>query len=544
MTGAFFYKPGPAGTGWELLAGPEVKTRLLSLTKTLLVSDSFPAGRTAIGHIARNGDYVVIVHKDRRFAGRLIGAHAYEAYGFDPFAVVAELPAADAALRAAVDWGNALTETAASVVAAEATGDDTVLWQAPTDMLAVALARALFLSGAPGQRRADYFSLSLQDLPYQRSVLTRLADHDGQQPPPALLAAARALPDAAVEALSVTLALPSATPSEQREQTEAWTSVRKSVSPSPSPVQSATPSAPPPRHDAGAAAAAAQEGTMPPQSDTPLPIAETDAHGRAPRFSAVPWWLSPTATAAVALLFIAWIGNETTLLRTEAAVARKEINELATNVEEAVGSAATSAKQEVDSAKDEALRKINELGTGVETAVGSAAMSAKQEVDSAKKEALRKINELGTGVETAVGSAAMSAWTAVDSAKQKALQEINELGTGVETAVGSAENSAKDELNSAKKEALRKINELGTGVETAVGSAAMSAWTAVDSAKQKALQEINELGTGVETAVGSAENSAKDELNSAKKEPESAKKELDKRQEGAGERQAEGASGD
>lgn len=149
----------------------------------MLVSDSFPAGRTAIGHIARNGDYVVIVHKDRRFAGRLIGAHAYEAYGFDPFAVVAELPAADAALRAAVEWGNALTEAAASVVAAEATGDDTVLWQAPTDMFSGALARALFLSGAPGQRRADYFSLSLQDLPYQRSVLTRLADHDGQRRP-------------------------------------------------------------------------------------------------------------------------------------------------------------------------------------------------------------------------------------------------------------------------------------------------------------------------------------------------------------------------
>ena len=374
MTGAFFYKPGPAGTGWELLAGPEVQTRLLSLTKTLLVSDSFPAGRTAIGHIARNGDYVVIVHKDRRFAGRLIGAHAYEAYGFDPFAVVA----ADAALRAAVDWGNALTEAAASVVAAEATGDDTVLWQAPTDMLAVALARALFLSGAPGQRRADYFSLSLQDLPYQRSVLTRLADHDGQPPPAALLAAARALPDAAVEALSVTLALPSATPSEQREQTEAWTSVRKSVSPSPSPVQSATPSAPPARHDAGAAAAAAQEGTMPPQSDTPLPIAETDAHGRAPRFSAVPWWLSPTATAAVALLFIAWIGNETTLLRVardnaetaalaaeaadRAGKALKAICKLATEVKKAAEPVdETEAAEPVDEA--EAAKPVDETET-------------------------------------------------------------------------------------------------------------------------------------------------------------------------------------
>ncbi|MBB3319939.1 hypothetical protein FHT77_005857 [Rhizobium sp. BK181] len=421
MTGAFFYKPGPAGTGWELQANPEVEASLLPLCKTVLVSDNFPAGRTTIGHIARNGDYVVVVYKDRRFAGQLIATAAYEARGFDPFVVVAELPAADAALRAAVAWGDALAVATAPI--ARTPPLNTVLWQAPTDTLAIALARALFLAGVPRQRRATFFSLSLRDLPFQRSVLTRLTDQAGQPPPAALLAAARALPEAAAEALNVTLALPSAGPSMQHEQADAWevwSSVRKSAPPSPSPA----PSAPPPRQDTSTAATkpVAQEGMMPRPTDTFPPTSEMPSPVRARHPSTAPWWLSPAATAAVALLLVAWIGKETALLRgvrndtktaAEAAnTARIEANRLAAEAAAATIAVAKDAAA-ANAARAEATRLAAEAAAATDAVAKDAAAA-----NAAKAEATRLAAEAANSA-AAAAQAADSAAAAADSAKRR-----------------------------------------------------------------------------------------------------------------------------
>lgn len=339
-----------------------VKASLLPMTKTVLVSNNYPAGRTTIGHVVRDGDYVVIAHKDRCFVGRLIGASAYKARGFDPFAVIAELPTADAALRSAANWGEAIAEavnSAGGAGAKAAPEDVEALWRAPSDTLAIALARAFFLAGTLEQRRTTYFSLSLRDLPYRRSVLTRFEDGDGHPPPVALLSVARTLMEAGAEELRVEFTLSSEAPLEQGEQTEprrAWNSVRKPASPVPLQIPSITGSPAPSYQDALATAAEpqAQEGAMPPPSDISTPVAEMLSPGRSPRFSARPWWLAPAATATVALFSVVWIWNEVRLLRgirSDVVSAAEAVNAAQGEVQRLAGEAAQSAASAAEAAK-------------------------------------------------------------------------------------------------------------------------------------------------------------------------------------------------
>lgn len=418
MTGAFFYRPGPAGTGWKLLADSETESNLLPLLKTVLVSDNYPTGRTTIGHIARDTDFVVIVHKDRRLAGRLIDTSVYEACGFNPFAVASELPAVNAALRASVAWGDAIAAGALPAAIVEAAlGGDTVLWQAPTDTLAIALAHALFLAGAPAQCRATYFSLLLQDLPYRRSVLTRFADNEGQPPPPALLAAARALPDAAAETLSVTLALPSGTATGLREQGEpghTLTSVRTRVTPSSSP-----PLATSPQHRNARAATAAStkhEETTSPTPETFPPMAGAPAPRRVLPQPVALWWLPSAAAASIAMLLVAWIGSEMVFSRR----ARSDVSTRA----EAAAISATKA----ENAAMNAVRSADTAASQAKAAAAAlGAARAALEKDQATLDAERAVLAIERTAFEAARKAAMAKITAAENTAAEIMTIVSRL---------------------------------------------------------------------------------------------------------------------
>ncbi|UFI04653.1 hypothetical protein [Roseibium aggregatum] len=358
MTGFFVYHPGPAGVGWKWDADARTRASLLPLRNSWLLSENYSPHLTTIGHITHGHDYVVFVHHDRSFAGQLIPTPQYGAANFDPFAIVTALPQATAALRDAVAWGDSLHKSLNLGIAvgtvsfadlnaafqAAARGDDDAidgehttqrilpsLWQSPANTLAVAIARALFLAEPPERHANNYFSVFPPGLQNASAPLCRFVDTGGAPPPAALLDAALALPDARTKEHSVTLALsvpskrasgsqkahvpsPGSAPASVRQFQPLSTYESDTKNPK-TPEQKPTdrsPTTPSPARD---------NGPQPPTAVPPNSHAQTGARK-------LPWWwLSPAATAAVALLLAVWISSQTAqlaALRDEVAMARDQ----------------------------------------------------------------------------------------------------------------------------------------------------------------------------------------------------------------------------